>query len=87
MSLRTFQRRRDAGAKPLSQEQRARHRLQPDARRLVTCARTGRLEREYAGMRSTTPAFSRSGALARGRDASAGCQQRVEDFACVDHGL
>ena len=41
----------------------------------VTCGRDGRLARHDAGMRTTTPALSRSGALASRRDASCGVQR------------
>ena len=52
----------------------------------VTCGRGGRLARQLAGMRTTTPARSSSGALASSRDASRGRPaQRMEDLARVDH--
>ena len=41
----------------------------------VTCGRAGRLARQVAGMRTTTPAVSSSGRLWRKRDASAGPQR------------
>ena len=42
----------------------------------VTLGRAGRLARQVAGMRTTTPALSSSGALARNRDASPTPQRR-----------
>ena len=54
----------------------------------VTCGRGGRFARQEAGMRTTTPAPSRSGTLERKHEASRGLPaQGMKDFAGVDHRL